>query len=121
MLVSRHGGGALQQPPHEPGSCVWPPASGECDDKLQVAKDLLNLKGQLTEEAKARQQLLSLLFNVAGNRIHLSEVISADGATVSKAITFVDDLIHDGDPATDMLARARLRGTSTRASRSRRV
>jgi hypothetical protein len=74
-----------------------PPASEECSDKLQVAKDLLNLKGNVGMTARAKQQLMALLLNVAGEKISLTEIISVDSATVSQAITYCDNLIDDQD------------------------
>jgi YVTN family beta-propeller protein len=82
-----------------------PPASGECIDKLQVAKDVLNLRGRMDELAQARQELMALLFNVAAERLHLVAAVSTDGATLSKAITYVDRLIDDGIEDNDKLAR----------------
>jgi YVTN family beta-propeller protein len=81
-----------------------PPASGLCGDKLLVAKDLLNLKGQQAMIARAKQQLMGLLFNVAAQYISLTEVISEDGATVSQAITWCDWLIDDGIEGNDVTA-----------------
>jgi Carboxypeptidase regulatory-like domain/Bacterial TSP3 repeat/FlgD Ig-like domain len=79
-----------------------PPVSGECLDKLAVAKDLLNLKGNVGMSAKAKQHLMALLLNVSSAKLALHEVISADGATVSQAITFCDHQIDDenGDHET---------------------
>ena len=82
-----------------------PPVSGECVDKLTVAKDLLNLKGKMTELAHAKQELLSLLFNVASGKVHLGEKASRDNATISMAITIVDHMIDDGSTHNDKLAR----------------
>jgi hypothetical protein len=70
-----------------------PPASGVCADKLQVARVLLDLQGNAGMLARARQQLMSLLLNVAAGDISQTKVISADGATVSQAITYCDNLI----------------------------
>jgi hypothetical protein len=70
-----------------------PPASGVCADKLQVAGVLLDLQGNATMIARARQQLMSLLLNVAAGSISQTQVISADGATVSQAVTYCDNLI----------------------------
>lgn len=70
-----------------------PPASGVCADKLQVARTLLDLQGNAAMIARARQQLMSLLLNVAAGYIGQTQVISADGATVSQAITYCDHLI----------------------------
>ncbi len=78
-----------------------PPESDLCMDKLQVAKDLLNLDGDEDMLAKAKQELLALLFNVASDKLSLRAIISEDGANVSRAITFVDGCIDDGDPAND--------------------
>jgi len=54
--------------------------------------------------AHARQELMALLFNVAGVKLGLHTVISEDGTKVSKAITYVDILIDDGDGSNDELA-----------------
>jgi len=70
-----------------------PPASGSCADKLQVARVLLDLQGNVAMIARARQQLMSLLLNVAAGYISQTKVISADGATVSQAITYCDNVI----------------------------
>jgi hypothetical protein len=72
-----------------------PPASGECTDKLEVAKSLLNLKGNVGMTARAKQQLMALLLNVAGEKLSLRTVISVDGATVSQAITHCDRIIDN--------------------------
>jgi hypothetical protein len=74
-----------------------PPVSGLCEDKLQVAKELLNLKGRVEMIARARQQLMALLFNVASAKISLTKLISEDSATLSQAITYCDYLIDDPD------------------------
>lgn len=76
-----------------------PPPSGLCPDKLQVAKQLLNLTGSVEMISRARQQLLALLLNVAAGYMNQTSVISADGATVSQAITFCDREIDQ--PAGD--------------------
>jgi hypothetical protein len=46
--------------------------------------------------ARAKQQLMALLLNVAAQYISLTQVVSADGATLSQAITYCD-LLVDGD------------------------
>ncbi len=76
-----------------------PPASGLCADKLLVARDILKLQGKVPMEWRAKQQLLALLFNVASEKIGLAEIVSDDGAVLSQAITFCDNLIDD--PAGD--------------------
>ncbi len=72
-----------------------PPLSGVCSDKLQIAKSLLNLVGSQTMIARARQQLMALLMNIAAGYISQAQVISADGATVSQAVTYCDNLIDN--------------------------
>jgi hypothetical protein len=72
-----------------------PPSSGVCNDKLQVAKVLLNLKGSSAMKDRAKQQLMALLLNIAAGYISQTEVISADGASVSQAITYCDNVIDD--------------------------
>src|SRR5262249_12280372 len=71
------------------------PASGQCADKLVVARNLLNLQGNVAMIFRAKQELMSLLLNVAANQISQTRVISADGATVSQAITYADNLIDN--------------------------
>lgn len=70
-------------------------ASATCAEKLEIAKGLLNLAGSAAMIDRARQQLLSLLLNVAANKLRLTDVVSSDGATVSQAITFCDNLIDN--------------------------
>jgi YVTN family beta-propeller protein len=72
-----------------------PPESDDCMDKLMVAKDLLNLWGAQGHLARAKQQALAVLFNVASGRVSIQEVVSEDGATMSQAITYLDMLIDD--------------------------
>jgi hypothetical protein len=71
------------------------PAVAECATKLEIGKALLNLGGSPARIDKARQQLLSLLLNVAAGNLGLATVISKDGATVSQGITYCDGLIDD--------------------------
>lgn len=78
-----------------PVAIYTPPASGLCLDKLEVAKDILKLGNKAPMEWRAKEQLLALLFNVASEKISLAEIISEDGANVSQAITFCDNLIDD--------------------------
>jgi hypothetical protein len=79
-----------------------PPVSGLCADKLTALKGLLNLKGSVAMVDRAKQQLMALLLNVASGKLAQTAIISADGATVSQAITFSDNLIDDvsGDHET---------------------
>ncbi|MEW6411078.1 MAG: T9SS type A sorting domain-containing protein [Candidatus Zixiibacteriota bacterium] len=72
-----------------------PPITDDCIDKLTLASDLMNLKADVGVRTRAQQNLMALLFNVAAGNIFQQDVISEDGATVSQAITFCDNLIDD--------------------------
>jgi len=72
-----------------------PPDGATCAQKLEVAKDLLNLGGSAASISRARQQLLALLLNAAANYIGLDDAVSKDGATGSQAITYCDQIIDD--------------------------
>lgn len=75
---------------------VYGPAGGAtCAQKLDLGKSLLNLGGSAAPIDKARQQLLSLLLNVAANDLTLNDSSSKDGATVSQAITYCDQIIDN--------------------------
>jgi len=76
-----------------------PPIASSCEDKLLVSKSLLNLEGSVDMIDRARQQLMALLLNVASGKLSQIEIISVDGATVSQAITYCDNVIDD--PASD--------------------
>jgi len=72
-----------------------PPDGATCPQKLELAKGLLNLAGSSASIDKARQQLLSLLLNVAANYLTLHDVITKDGASVSQAVTYCDQIIDN--------------------------
>jgi hypothetical protein len=78
------------------------PPSGECTEALEIAAEILLLRGPVAMRARARQQLMAVLLNVVSQKLSPSEVISEDGATVSQAITHCDHLIDDpgGDHET---------------------
>jgi len=72
-----------------------PSPDAVCLEKLFVARELLNLKGSVSMVARARQQLMALLLNVAAGYFHQTDIISKDSANVSQAITYCDNLIDD--------------------------
>lgn len=82
-----------------PISLYVPPASGLCQEKLVVASTLLNLTGSQVILARARQQLMALLLNVASGRLSTTQSVSSDGATVSQAITYCAGQIADPNGA----------------------
>jgi hypothetical protein len=88
------------------------PSSGTCEGKLDVAKELLNFRGNVGMRARARQHLMALLFNVAAQYVSLTEIVSNDGATMSQAVTFCDHLIDEtaGDHETARSVAATING-----------
>lgn len=55
--------------------------------------------------ARAKQQYLSTLLNIASGKLLVRQIVSADGRSVSRAIQYIADLINDAVPANDILAR----------------
>lgn len=82
-----------------------PPESDLCSDKLEVAKELLNLKGKVAKVERAKQHFMALLMNVAAAKLSLRAEISEDGATISQAITFCDSLVTDDETSNDERAK----------------
>ncbi|MEN8007889.1 MAG: FlgD immunoglobulin-like domain containing protein, partial [Candidatus Krumholzibacteriota bacterium] len=75
---------------------VYDPAEGAtCTDKLDRALSLLNLPGSQEMVERARQHFMVLLLNTASGYINPTDVVSDDGATLSQAITYCDNLIDD--------------------------
>jgi len=75
-------------------------------DSLDVLKQLLHM--QNTDEWQpllkrlANSQLMALMLNVVAGKVSQTEVITADGLTVSQAITYCDMLVNDEiDPPDD--------------------
>jgi hypothetical protein len=65
----------------------------------------LSARGNAGMYEKACSQFLALLLNVVSGKIGQYHEVTADGMTVSQAITFVADLLEDADPANDELAK----------------
>jgi hypothetical protein len=75
---------------------VFEPAGDAlCTDKLELALSLLNLHGSQEMITRARQQLMALLLNTASGFIFPTDIVSEDGATLSQAITYCDNIIDD--------------------------
>ena len=79
-----------------------PGAPGSTLTKLD---ELLTVNKGGTMLDRAKQQLIALLFNTVSGKILQTDVVSADGATLSQAITYCSELIDDGDPANDETAK----------------
>lgn len=84
---------------------IYVPASSIPGDRLRRLEELLTVNRGGTMLDRAKQQLLALLLNVVSGKISQTEEISANGATVSQAITYANDLIVDGDPGNDETAK----------------
>ncbi len=84
---------------------VYVPGAAATNDKLLQLQQLLTVNKGGTMLDRAKQQLLSLLLNVVSGKISQTHAISAEGATVSQAITHAHDLIVDGNPANDETAK----------------
>lgn len=65
----------------------------------------LSVQGNAGMEAKAKQQYLALLLNIASGKLLTTSIVSDDGATASQALQQVADLINDGDPSNDETAK----------------
>jgi len=67
-------------------------------DSLMALEALLTVNKDGTMLDRAKQQMAALLLNVASLKIGQAQVISADGANVSQAITYANDIITDNVP-----------------------
>ncbi len=74
-------------------------------DSLIALRQLLTVNNRGTMNDRAKQQLLALLLNVVSLKISQGEIISADGANVTQAITYCDELITDGISSNDETAK----------------
>ena len=74
-------------------------------DSLEALQDLLSVKGNAGMNEKAKKHLTALLLNVASLKLHQTTVISEDSATASQAITYCYQLIADGNPDNDEVAK----------------
>ena len=74
-------------------------------DKLVALDRLLTVNKDGTMLDRARQQALALLLNVVSLKLSQAQVISANGANVSQAITYVNQLIMDKVTSNDERAK----------------
>lgn len=72
---------------------------------LDTIHSTLSVKGNAGMEAKAKQQYLALLLNLASGKLLTSSVISDDGGTASQALQQMAAAINDGDPSNDETAK----------------
>jgi hypothetical protein len=69
------------------------------------ARDVLTVRGGNFMLDRAKQQLFALLLNFASERIGNETVVSDDGRVAAEAVTCAADLINDGNPENDELAK----------------
>lgn len=74
-------------------------------DKLLALNRLLTVNKDGTMLDRARQQALALLLNVVSLKLSQAQVISPNGANVSQAITYVNQLIMDKITTNDERAK----------------
>lgn len=72
---------------------------------LETIHATLSVRGNAGMEAKAKQQYLALLLNLASGKLLTSSVISEDGGTASQALQQMAAAINDGDPSNDETAK----------------
>ncbi len=65
----------------------------------------LSVKGNAGMLAKAKQQYLAFLLNLASGKLQTFSVVSDDGSTASQALQYVADCINDGDSSNDEIAK----------------
>jgi len=72
---------------------------------FEDAKDILTVRGGSLLLDRAKQQLFALLLNFASGRIGNETFISDDGRVAAEAVTFVSNLINDGNAENDEMAK----------------
>jgi hypothetical protein len=92
-------------------SCAGPvtiftvPQPASQADSLDALLQILTVNGGRRMNDRARQQLMALMMNVVSLKIHQDYPVSEDGATVSRAINFCNQLICDSDGDNDEVAK----------------
>ncbi len=72
---------------------VGPDATGA--DSLLALRQMLKVNHGKNMLERAKQQMIALLLNVASLKLSQAEIISEDGANVSQAITYCNEIITD--------------------------
>jgi hypothetical protein len=75
------------------------------DKELRKLDQLLTVNKAGTMLDRAKQQMVALLLNVVSGKIAQTQVISPNGATVSQAITYANDLMLSGILANEETAK----------------
>ena len=79
---------------------IYVPDSNDPNSELQKLRQLLMLNRCATADDLAKRELLALLLNVVSGKISQNTVICSNGANVSQAITYCNDLIQLPDRAS---------------------
>lgn len=74
------------------------PGDATAADSLAALGALLTVNKDGTMLDRAKQQMVALLLNVASLKLSQAQVVSVDGANVSQAITYANDIITDRVP-----------------------
>ena len=74
-------------------------------DDFEDWQAILSVKGNAGMKKKATSQLAALLLNIVSLKIAQYEVVTADGKTAGDVLSFVSQLIVDGDGSNDELAK----------------
>jgi hypothetical protein len=77
------------------------PENATAADSLLALRQLLKVNHGQNMLERAKQQMVALLLNVASLKLSQAEIISEDGANVSQAITYCNEIITDQVPGVD--------------------
>ena len=68
-------------------------------------QSVLSVKGNEEMEAKATSQLAALVLNLMSLKLDQYEIVTEDGKTAGAVLTYVSELIEDGNGSNDELAK----------------
>jgi hypothetical protein len=77
----------------------------DLESMLWILSQNPEFRKKATQYDKAKAQFLALLLNVVSSRSATWQYASEDNATIAQAITYVAELMQDGDPVTDAIAK----------------
>ena len=80
-------------------------AATDGTDDFEDWQAILSVKGKAGMEAKATAQLAALVLNIMSLKVGQYEVVTADGQTAGDVMSYVSELIEDGDGSNDQLAK----------------
>jgi len=74
-------------------------------DDFEEWQDVLSVNGNAGMEAKAKAQIAALLLNIVSLKVAQYEGVTEDSKTAGDVLLYVSDLVEDGDPSNDELAK----------------